>query len=118
MIQGECGRATASRRVETDGQNSTISGILAMKAFRKQFSTGYIDPTDKELNVSPSQTAIIVSILSVGTFFGSLLAAPLGDKLGRRRSLIIAVGIFCFGVLLQTLAMHIPMLVIGRLALL
>jgi sugar porter (SP) family MFS transporter len=93
----------------------TISGILAMKAFRKQFSTGYIDPTDKELNVSPSQTAIIVSILSVGTFFGSLLAAPLGDKLGRRRSLIIAVGIFCFGVLLQTLAMHIPMLVIGRL---
>lgn len=93
----------------------TISGILAMGAFKRQFSTGYIDPTSKQLNVSPAQTSLIVSILSVGTFFGALLAAPLGDKIGRRKSLIIAVGIFCFGVLLQTLAMRIPMLIFGRL---
>lgn len=85
-----------------------------MKAFREQFSTGYIDPNDKTLNVTPSQTSLIVSILSVGTFFGALLAAPMGDQIGRRKSLIIAVGIFCFGVLLQTIAMHIPLLVVGR----
>jgi predicted MFS family arabinose efflux permease len=85
-----------------------------MKAFRLQFSTGYIDPKDHYLNVSPSQSSQIVSILSAGTFFGALLAAPLGDRLGRRLSLIIAVAIFSFGVLLQTLAMHIPMLICGR----
>jgi predicted MFS family arabinose efflux permease len=85
-----------------------------MKAFRLQFSTGYIDPKDKYLNVSPSQSSQIVSILSAGTFFGSLLAAPMGDKLGRRLPLIIAVAIFSFGVMLQTLAMHIPVLITGR----
>jgi predicted MFS family arabinose efflux permease len=92
----------------------TISGILAMKAFRLQFSTGYIDPIDHYQNVSPTQSSQIVAILSAGTFFGALLAAPLGDKLGRRISLIIAVGIFSFGVMLQTLAMHIPLLLSGR----
>ncbi|TAQ90099.1 hypothetical protein B7494_g1532 [Chlorociboria aeruginascens] len=92
----------------------TISGILAMSAFRNQFSTGYIDPTDHSPNVSPAQSSQIVAILSAGTFFGSLFAAPLGDHLGRRLSLIMAVGIFSFGVLLQTIAMHIPLLISGR----
>lgn len=85
-----------------------------MHAFRQQFSTGYLDPNDHQLQVSPSQSSQIVSILSAGTFFGALLAAPLGDRLGRRLSLIIAVAIFSFGVLLQTIAMHIPMLIAGR----
>lgn len=85
-----------------------------MTAFRDQFSTGYIDPKDSRPNVSPAQSSVIVAILSAGTFFGSLLAAPLGDRLGRRISLIIAVAIFSFGVILQTLAMAIPLLIVGR----
>jgi MFS family permease len=85
-----------------------------MTAFRNQFSTGYLDPKDGRPNVSPAQSSQIVAILSAGTFFGALLAAPLGDRLGRRTPLIIAVGIFSFGVLLQTLAMHIPALIGGR----
>lgn len=89
-----------------------------MAAFRRQFSTGYIDPTDNEPNVSPTQSSQIVAILSAGTFFGALLAAPMGDRLGRRIPLIIAVGIFAFGVLLQTVAMNIPALISGRYGLL
>ncbi len=85
-----------------------------MNAFRKQFSTGYIDPHDGNPNVSPAQSSVIVAILSAGTFFGDLLAAPMGDRLGRRISLIIAVAIFSFGVLLQTIAMAITLLVLGR----
>ncbi len=85
-----------------------------MKAFRDQFSTGYKDSKDHRPNVSPAESSQIVSILSAGTFFGALMAAPLGDRLGRRISLIIAVAIFSFGVLLQTLAMEIPLLVAGR----
>ncbi|KAI6707992.1 hypothetical protein PZA11_004284 [Diplocarpon coronariae] len=92
----------------------TISGILAMRAFRDQFSTGYIDPHDDSKNVSPAQSSLIVAILSAGTFFGALLAAPMGDRLGRRISLIIAVAIFSLGVLLQTVAMTITLLVLGR----
>lgn len=101
-------------RGSADGENSTISGILAMKAFRRQFNTGYIDPTDHLPNVSPAQSSQIVAILSAGTFFGALLAAPSGDRLGRRTALIVAVAIFAFGVVLQTIAMAIPLLVVGR----
>jgi predicted MFS family arabinose efflux permease len=85
-----------------------------MNAFRKQFSTGYLDPKDNRPNVSPAQSSQIVAILSAGTLIGALLAAPFGDKLGRRMSLIIAVAIFSFGVLLQTISMQIPLLVAGR----
>jgi len=85
-----------------------------MRAFKNQFSTGYTDPTDGSLNITPAQSSQIVSILSGGTFFGALLAAPMGDKLGRRSSLVIAVAIFSFGVLLQTIAMQIPLLICGR----
>lgn len=85
-----------------------------MHAFRIKFSTGYIDPKDHIANVTPTQSSRIVAILSAGTFFGALLAAPLGDRLGRRMALIIAVGIFSFGVLLQTIAWNIDQLVAGR----
>lgn len=95
-------------------RGSTISGILAMTAFRTKFTTGYIDLTDNKPNITPAQSSMVVAILSLGTFFGALAAAPFGDKLGRRISLIIAVAIFSFGVLLQTIAGQIPILVAGR----
>lgn len=58
----------------------TISGILAMKAFRSQFSTGYIDPKDHLPNVSPAQSSQIVSILSAGTFFRSTSSSASGRQ--------------------------------------
>lgn len=85
-----------------------------MRAFRSQFSTGYIDTMDNKVNLDPGQSALLVAILSAGTCFGALLAAPLGDKLGRRLSLIISVVIFALGVLLQTCAMQLPLLIAGR----
>lgn len=93
----------------------TISGIIEMKWWRAQFSTGYRDPNNPEIpSISPSQSAEIVSILSAGTFFGSLCAAPFADYLGRRISLMISVGIFMLGVLLQTAASNIPVFTAGR----
>jgi len=91
-----------------------INGLLTMHQWRKHFSTGYIDLKTHEVDVSPSQSSQIVSILSAGTFFGSLLAAPLGDKLGRRPSLILATAIFAIGVTLQISASKIPLFVAGR----
>ncbi|RDW87681.1 MFS sugar transporter-like protein [Coleophoma crateriformis] len=93
----------------------TISGIQAMNAFQEQFSTGYVDIHDHERTITPAQASQVVAILSAGTFFGALMAAPMGDsRLGRRSSLMVAVGIFSFGVLLQTLAMALPLLIAGR----
>lgn len=93
----------------------TINGILVMKAFITQFNNGYHDPNHNDmLAISPSQVAIIVAILSLGTAVGALLAAPAADRLGRRLSLLAAVGVFCFGVIFQVCADAVPMLLAGR----
>lgn len=87
-----------------------------MKSFLRQFTTGYEDPKTGTLGLSPSEVSIIVAILSAGTALGSLLAAPSGDIFGRRRSLIAAIGVFCFGVIFQVCAHNIPLLLVGRYA--
>lgn len=92
----------------------TIGGILAMRFWRNQFSTGYINPTDNYPDVTASQSSQIVSILSAGTFFGALCAAPLADTVGRRLGLIVSTFVFCFGVILQTASTHIPLFTAGR----
>ncbi|KAF1951929.1 general substrate transporter [Byssothecium circinans] len=92
----------------------TIGGILGMKHWRDLFSTGYINPTDNQPDVTSSQTSEIVSILSAGTFFGALTAAPVADMVGRRLGLVVCTAVFCIGVILQTAATAIPMFVAGR----
>jgi sugar porter (SP) family MFS transporter len=91
----------------------TISGILANSYWQNKFSTGFID-SNGHRNVNASQTSEIVSILSAGTFFGALGAAPVADRIGRRFSLIASSWVFIFGVILQTASTHIPLFVAGR----
>ena len=92
-------------------KHSTV--LIRYSYWQNEFSTGYRD-TKGHLNVTASQSAEIVSILSAGTFFGALGAAPIADRIGRRLSLIVACGVFSFGVILQTAATALPMFVAGR----
>ncbi|KAK0665412.1 general substrate transporter [Cercophora samala] len=91
----------------------TISGILAMDYWREEFSTGYRDAKG-HLDVSPTDTSAVVSILSAGTFFGALASPLLGDNIGRRWGLIVSCWIFNFGVVLQTAASQLPLFLAGR----
>ena len=85
-----------------------------MDYWKKEFSTGFKDANGLPA-ISGSQQSQIVSILSAGTFFGALGAAPLADILGRRIALIISAGaVFNLGVILQTVATEIPMFTAGR----
>ncbi|KAF6820764.1 glucose transporter rco-3 [Colletotrichum sojae] len=90
----------------------TINGILSMTAFRRDFTTGYME--NGQAAISPAESSIIVAILSAGTILGALLAAPIGDAWGRRISLILSVGVFSFGGIFQVCAHDIPMLLVGR----
>ncbi|KAJ8108560.1 hypothetical protein OPT61_g8090 [Boeremia exigua] len=92
----------------------TIGGILGMKYWRDHFSTGFVNPKDNELDVTSDQKSLIVSILSAGTFFGALTAAPTADLLGRVLGLVASNVVFCIGVILQTAATDIPLFVAGR----
>jgi SP family sugar:H+ symporter-like MFS transporter len=84
-----------------------------MPYWQDQFSTGFRDSTG-HLNITASQSAMIVSILSAGTFFGALTAAPVADAIGRRIGLIASSFVFILGVILQTAATKIPLFVAGR----
>lgn len=90
----------------------TISDILAMKYWLKLFAT-HTDATGAPA-ITSGQQSEIVSLLSVGTFFGALLAAPTGDLLGRKLGLMSWLVVFCVGVVLQTAATAIPLFVAGR----
>lgn len=73
-----------------------------MPYWRNTFSTGYRNTEDGNLDVTPSQSSTIVSLLSAGTFFGALAAAPMADLLGRRLGMIASTAVFTLGVILQT----------------
>lgn len=85
-----------------------------MKKWREMFSTGFINEKDHLPDVTSSQSSMIVSLLSAGTFFGALGAAPIADKFGRRWGMIIESVVFVFGVILQTISTSIPLFVAGR----
>lgn len=91
----------------------TISGILAMDYWMNLFSTGYKNPQG-HLDVSPSQSSAIVSILSAGTFFGALASPMFSDTIGRRLGLIFSSLVFILGVILQTAATALPLFLAGR----
>jgi SP family sugar:H+ symporter-like MFS transporter len=84
----------------------TISGIIAMPDWLNTFGTNG--------KITTSQQSEIVSLLSAGTFFGALLAAPMADIIGRKMGLIASCLVFAFGVALQTAATAIPLFVAGR----
>lgn len=85
-----------------------------MQQWKNQYSTGYVNETTGEPDVTAGQKALVVSILSAGTFFGSLIAAPAGDKIGRRWGLICSCTLFIIGVVLQVVSVSMPLFVVGR----
>ncbi|KAJ3378002.1 hypothetical protein HDU92_007735 [Lobulomyces angularis] len=85
-----------------------ISGIIEMKNFKTDFSS------EKNKELTTRQISEVVSILSVGTFIGSLIAGPCADNFGRRLSLIFTLLVFSFGVCVQTFADAWNTLLFGR----
>lgn len=86
-----------------------ISGVKEMDDWLRIFG----HEENGRLGISTSRESLIVSILSAGTFFGALCAAPMGDILGRKWGLIAACAVFCVGVGLQ-LTTGIAVFVVGR----
>ncbi|KPI38056.1 putative glucose transporter rco-3 [Cyphellophora attinorum] len=92
----------------------TISGILGMEYWVREFSGGYTD-ADGQPAISSGDESLIVSILSLGTFLGALTAAPVADYFGRRMGLILSTAIiFNLGVILQTASTSQPLFIAGR----
>ncbi|KAF1849252.1 siderophore iron transporter mirC [Cucurbitaria berberidis CBS 394.84] len=78
-----------------------ISGFLEMKDFLKRFGQHRPNGTPYFSNV---RSGLIVGLLSIGTLFGALIAAPIADKIGRKKSIMFWCGIFSVGIIVQIAA--------------
>jgi len=91
-----------------------INGVIGTNFFINQLSATNLD---KAPALTASNTSLIVSILSAGTFFGALISGDLSDWYGRRTTIIAGCFVFTIGVILQIATGYdqLALLVVGRL---
>ncbi|KAF2817144.1 MFS monosaccharide transporter-like protein [Mytilinidion resinicola] len=80
-----------------------ISGFLGMVDFLDRFGQRHADGTAYFSNV---RAGLIVGLLSIGTLFGALIAAPIADKIGRKISIQIWCFVFSIGMVIQISSTH------------
>jgi SP family sugar:H+ symporter-like MFS transporter len=74
-----------------------------MPDFVRRFGQRHQDGT---YYFSNARSGLIVALLSIGTLFGALIAAPVADKVGRKLSLMFWCTVVCVGVVVQISATH------------
>jgi len=83
----------------------TIGGVIAMQdwlnVFGQHDDTGVLGHDTQGMYLATADKSLVVSILSAGTFFGALLAFPMGDMVGRKWGIVFSCVIFSLGVGLQ-----------------
>lgn len=95
------------------GYECVIGGQLITTAkFREDYGT--LQPGTDKYGFNAALVGAFVSILSCGTFFGSLSASQFCDRLGRKWGIIVTCVIFSIGVIIQILAPSIGVLLAGR----
>ncbi|EGP85220.1 unnamed protein product [Zymoseptoria tritici ST99CH_1A5] len=87
-----------------------INGVLNSPRFIAEVNGSYVDG-DK---LSSSNTSLITSILSAGTFFGAIMAGDISDMIGRKWTIIAGCAIYIVGVILQMASTGRDLLVAGR----
>ncbi|KAI0477063.1 general substrate transporter [Xylariaceae sp. FL0804] len=90
---------------------SVMSGVLAMTPFIDQFA---VNRADGVPYLSSTMDSVITALPTTGCLLGLPLAAWAGDRLGRKKTLLIACGISAVGSAIQTSAFTIAQLVVGR----
>jgi SP family sugar:H+ symporter-like MFS transporter len=69
---------------------------------------------DGKCYITSGRESLTVSILSAGTFFGALLGAPIGDRIGRKWGVITGVAVFTVGVVIQLATDEFAAFIVGR----
>ncbi|SJX61557.1 related to HXT1-Low-affinity hexose facilitator [Sporisorium reilianum f. sp. reilianum] len=76
-----------------------FTGILEMDRFKRDF--GVINPANGLYEIPSNDQSLYASIVQAGEVVGSLIAAPLGDYVGRRGGFFGACTLVTIGVILQ-----------------
>ncbi|MDX2080969.1 MAG: sugar porter family MFS transporter [Terrimicrobiaceae bacterium] len=92
---------TSSSSTEANVQHSfaiLISVAAALGGFLFGFDTavinGAVDALRQHFQVGPWETGLAVSLALLGSAVGALIAGPMGDRVGRTKSMVIAAVLF------------------------
>ncbi|KAH7045701.1 general substrate transporter [Linnemannia elongata] len=83
---------------------SSMSGVVGTERYQNYFN-----------RPSSSLQGGIVASMAAGSFLGALLAGPLGDKISRKRTIMLAATIWIIGSIIQCAAQNVAMLIVGRI---
>jgi sugar porter (SP) family MFS transporter len=98
-----------------------VTIITAIGGFLFGYDTGVISGAllfiEKDFNLTPAAEGVVVSAILVGAIIGALLAGPVSDRLGRRRTIIGTATVFALGSLWAALVSSAGELIAARVVL-
>ncbi|KAE9972534.1 hypothetical protein BLS_003979 [Venturia inaequalis] len=89
-----------------------MSGLLTGRAFTTQFPE--IDTTATG-NGSSSLQGTVVAIYEIGCFFGAIFCFLFGERIGRRKSIMLGCVVLSIGAALQAGSYGVAQLIVGRI---
>ncbi|KAF1946677.1 general substrate transporter [Clathrospora elynae] len=89
-------------------------GVISVTLVMDQFLTRF-PRVSAEASGAGFWKGLMTAMLELGALIGALFAGWLADKLSRKYSIVVAVGVFTVGSILQTAAVEYAMLTVGRL---
>lgn len=113
--------ATIRNVIRGDGDRFVyvVSAMAALNGLLFGFDTGIISGAflfiQDSFVMSPLIEGIIVSGAMAGAAAGAAVGGQLADRLGRRRLIFIAAGVFFLGSFTMAVAPNVPVLIAGRL---
>lgn len=91
-----------------------MSALLTAPQFEKVFPQVVV-PTDGTPSNHATLQSFVVAIYEIGCLFGALSTLWLGDRLGRRRTIVLGGVIMIVGAILQTTSFSYAQLVVARI---
>ncbi|BCR87311.1 uncharacterized protein ACHE_31298A [Aspergillus chevalieri] len=95
---------------------SNIGGVLDYPSFVKHFPP--IDTTSTSDSVETRNATVqgtVVAIYTIGCLIGALGVTQLGNRIGRRKSLLVVAAVAAIGLTIQATSYSIGQLVVGRI---
>ncbi|KAM0815446.1 putative Major facilitator superfamily (MFS) profile domain-containing protein [Seiridium cardinale] len=78
-------------------------------------SSDYLDVHDLNGSEKTNLLSIVTSIYAVGCFFGAIVAFSIGERLGRKKTIMIGSCIMAVGAALQTSSFSVAHMMVGRI---
>ena len=91
-------------------EQGVMGGVITGSAFTKQFPS--INTTTA--NGNAKLQGAVLGMYNIGSWAGSLLTAVLGERLGRKRSIILGCFVIAIGTALQCSSFTLAQLIVGR----